>query len=389
LFVDRMVPPQVAGTRRLSVLHAPVILNQGYYYSLGLRSLGHKCDYMVFDCGEEDRNLHLGSDINLRLTGKGYLSRMIILARFIMKSLSEYDVFHFHSGRTLFPLVGVSRWSPVPKWLGRHLSFLDFLDLSLMRRLGKKIVFQFWGCDIRSREKCSSYPYSTCFVCTAETRRNHCEGYPRNKIEKILDRYAHASLSNGDIVTYFPSFQWMNNAIDPDSWRPLACEEIPVRFRLPRNGKVRVYHSYTKTERGDVKGTGYLREAVETLQKEGEPVELMYCQDLDQQNLKYYQMQADIVVEQLLAGAHGQTAVECMSMGKPVLSYLREDVETLMPRNHPIVNASPETVKEKLRSLIRDPGLRTRIGENSRRYVEEVHDYRVVARELERLYFSL
>lgn len=375
----------------LRILHLPVIiLNQGALYVQALRALGHKCDYLLYDISQQDADLHDGWDINLGLTEKGYWARMRTIACFIRESLDHYDIYHFHSGRTFIPLLAFSRWSPVPRWLGRYLQFLDFMDLPYLKKKGKKLVFQFWGCDLRDPEFDLRHRESACLVCPPQIVAAQCNRNLKQKTDRITLKYGDARLSSGDLNVRFPDFHWVENAIDTTYWRPLLDSEIPPDFRWKSNGAIKIYHSFSKADsRNDVKGTRDIVEAVKNLQGEGHEVELMFFDKVPHGVIRYYQAQADIVVDQLKCGHYGNTAVECLSMGKPVITHLRHDVERLMPKDHPLIKADTTNIKTVLRDLVTDVNLRTALGRKSRDYAVRHHDIQVVGKRLEEIYYSI
>ncbi len=373
----------------LRVLHAPII---AMYFPneavKGLRKLGHKADYMVFD-DSGDGWLCDGWDINLGLNHKGHWRRFRDIFSFIRYAIRNYDIFHFHSGRTFIPLVKESRWSFVPRGLKGPFSFFDYMDLPLLRAFGKKIVFHFWGCDIRPREKDALYEYSCCQDCNGDMLAQ-CKSGHKEKMERLTKRYAHARLSYGDLLPVCPDLLPVPNAIDTETYRALPSKEIPARFRLPGNGKTWIYHSHANApNRGNVKGSSAIFNAIEDLRNEGLDVDLIYFHDCKREDLRYYQMQADIVVDQLRSGSYGSTAVECMSLGRPVITYLREDVKKCLPPDVPVIEANEKTVKEVLRDLIANPDKRKETGEKSRNYAVRMHDTLSVARRLEEVYRNL
>jgi hypothetical protein len=63
--------------------------------------------------------------------------------------------------------------------------------------------------------------------------------------------------------------------------------------------------------------------AVERLQSEALPVQLVSVTDIPSNQMRYYQAQVDIIVEQLIYGWWGSSGVETMALGKPVVCYLR------------------------------------------------------------------
>ena len=87
---------------------------------------------------------------------------------------------------------------------------------------------------------------------------------------------------------------------------------------------------------------------------------------------------ADIVVDQLNAGWYGLFAIECMALGKPVVTFLHDEAvqrtEEAYGTRIPIVSATAATLRERLRPLVADASERRRVGAASRSYVELVHD---------------
>jgi glycosyltransferase involved in cell wall biosynthesis len=102
---------------------------------------------------------------------------------------------------------------------------------------------------------------------------------------------------------------------------------------------------------------------------------------------------ADIVVDQLNAGWYGLFAIECMALGKPVVTFLQDEAvartEAELGTRVPIVNATKETLRAKLEPLVASASERTRIGAESRAYAERVHDLERVADRLLALYARL
>jgi glycosyltransferase involved in cell wall biosynthesis len=95
---------------------------------------------------------------------------------------------------------------------------------------------------------------------------------------------------------------------------------------------------------------------------------------------------ADIIIDQLMMGSHGAFACEAMALGKPVICYILDELLSTYPPGFPIINANPGTIVEVLEEIICSPEKRYEIGKKSRKYAEEVHDIRVVAKKLLAIY---
>jgi hypothetical protein len=131
-----------------------------------------------------------------------------------------------------------------------------------------------------------------------------------------------------------------------------------------------------------VKGTPYIEAAVARLQSEGLSFEFRMKRRLPQAQMMAELADCDIYVDELRCGSYGVTAVEAMTAGKPTLTYIRPDLVERYPADLPLVNANPDTVYEKLRSLIEDAALRQQISLQSRAYAEKYHAMEVVVSEM-------
>jgi len=361
----------------LRILHAPImVLYQPWLYTRALRKLGHTADYMIWDAQNTeifghgfDINLKIQDSDNLTTRARGHRSRsQQILLDFLHQSIDKYDIFHFHSGYSMIPR-------------GYIPGLEEDYDLKLLRRHGKRIVFQYWGCDIRLRNIDQRHQYSPCRVCNLPCQNTR-------KLQRNLRAlmYCDLRLAGGpDSLESAPDCAILPNATDLEFWRP--DEPIPPQHRLPApqgdEMPIRVFHAFGNApNRGDIKGTMAIRQAVDALRAEGLPVEFIYFENVPNREMKYYQLQADIVVDQLYAGWYGSLAIECMALGKPVIGYIRPDYQGFYGHEIPVLQADVETVKDRISRLARDPELRREAGRRSREYVEKVHDADLVGKKL-------
>jgi glycosyltransferase involved in cell wall biosynthesis len=123
------------------------------------------------------------------------------------------------------------------------------------------------------------------------------------------------------------------------------------------------------------------------------PVDLKIVEGLHHDEARRLYEDADIVVDQLNAGWYGLFAIECMALGKPVVTFLHEEAvertELAFRTKVPLVNTTAETLVHRLAPLVEDARLRRRVGHESRAYVEQVHDIERIADRLLALYARL
>jgi glycosyltransferase involved in cell wall biosynthesis len=139
----------------------------------------------------------------------------------------------------------------------------------------------------------------------------------------------------------------------------------------------------------NVKGTAYLIEAVDRLRGLGVVFDLRLIEGVPRPEALRLYVEADIVADQFIGGAFGIFALEGMSLGKPVLTYLDQEHLRRPICNHPLVNTTLENMTEVLAVLHAVPELRTRIGKASRASVVRYHSFDAMAQVWTRIYRHL
>jgi glycosyltransferase involved in cell wall biosynthesis len=147
---------------------------------------------------------------------------------------------------------------------------------------------------------------------------------------------------------------------------------------------------HAPTDRG-VKGTRFVREAVDRLQDEGVPFEYVQVENLPRAEARVQYERADLIVDQLLAGWYGGVGLEGMALGKPVICYIREQDLRFVPERMraelPVIRATPATIYEVLREwLTKHRHELTEVGLRGRRYAERWHDPMRIAERVKRNY---
>lgn len=215
---------------------------------------------------------------------------------------------------------------------------------------------------------------------------------------EFVRRFASASLvGDGHKTTEFEETRIRYKSFDLQMYKPDLV--VPLTHRWEPSNDVRVLHSHALEGRQlidkNIKGTSFVIEAVDKLRSEGVQVSLVNLSGVASCEMRFHQVQADIVVDQLIYGGYGSTALEALALGKPVICYIRPAWKQLLSshypewENCPIVSASPETVYEVLRKLVIDEEYRIRIGRESRRFAEKFLDVKKNVVEFETLLKSL
>lgn len=387
-----------------------------WYLSRALRQHGWKADVLDSYYRETNIRFYHGQDFILKLGG---LRELFKYLRFYIYALRNYDIFQFHDFTQfwMLPFYGPSqhelRYNSLTSLYGLSDRLPERLDIKLLKRMGKKIVYTTSGCrdavsptSFRSWYPDESGDEPLCDYCQALNNPNQCTdenrlafGKLRNSlVDYVIDMSGNRKDYQDDpLVHDIPEF-W---CLDSNFWRPDIL--IPTNYRLsfPEN-VVKIYHSVGNLEdRCDAnyrnpKSTHIYLPVIERLKAEGYQVELIFFYDVPNKKLRYYQAQADIFADMLTFGFFGANIREGMMLGKPCVCYLRpvwlENIRKQVPQyveELPVINATPATVYDVLKDLIEHPEKRKEIGRRSREFAVKWHSAEAGTKRMEQIYLQL
>ena len=291
---------------------------------------GYPCDYC----------LNIG---RCRLLYPVYFLKMFVFAVY---ALFKFDCFHFHFG-----------WSLLP----------GGMDLKIIKLFKKKVFMEFHGSDIRWSFNREPYPH---WDMPPESLKR------QRKIRKILKNVDGIILHDEELRKHLP---------ETDTPVYIVPLRIDVRKFTPvypdeNVKKPVIVHAPSKRQN---KGSEFVFEALKKIDR---PFEFVLVENKPQSEALELYKAADIVIDQLVAGTYGVFSLEAMALGKPVMVYINKEMRETFPDELPLVNASPETIKEKLEELFGKPEKRRTAGMRSRDYVEKYHDCKKNAAVLEKIY---
>lgn len=223
------------------------------------------------------------------------------------------------------------------------------VQFPILRALGKKSVMHYLGSDIRG---------------------------------KTREELAFGKKAGAEVVGSYDAVRWVPEAeVIPPGIDVKAIEPVPPTDR----SRPVILHAPSSRLR---KGTEHVLAACDGLDADLDLVEGLHHAEA----FERYR-EADIVVDQLNAGWYGLLAIECMALGKPVVTFLHEEAvrrtEEVFGVPVPIVRATTDDLRARLQPLVASAAERRRIGEASRVFAERVHDLDQVADRLLALYARL
>ena len=350
-----------------------------FFYRDEFRKLGWKADILV-NSDYPAILLYSKEDVLLppMLTKSRYklirwLGHMVLLCWWL-NQFWRYE-FHVYYGRP-------PQFNFMEQYLGLTWLFgKDFLvELWLAKLFGIKLIYLPPGChDDESKENFAKLDNGN--VCDNCGVWNKCDDALNNINFSRIRRFFDMQIGNGSIdSSQFEMSHIKYKSIDLKLWQPNLV--IPAEHQLAATDNIRILHSnYLKGSSRDwqgrnIKGSPFILAAIERLKQEGHHIEYFFVENKPSKQMRFYQAQADIVVEQLIFGWWGSTFVEAAALGKPVVCYLRPSWKAFFLKTFPeydslpIVEADTNTIYDALKKLVTDADYRRQKGEESRQFAE-------------------
>lgn len=285
----------------------------------------------------------------------GWARMLFTMAWFI----ARYNVFHFHYGRSLLP----ERY-----W---------FKDAQLLKRLGRRVIVEFWGSDVRlpSVEMQRNPYYVNSYGENEQVNRKRMQAWSNITMGHVI---VASGVMASYVVEYFPHIHRVPQRMN--------VQDIVPEYPNAENCAPMLVHAPSQLA---FKGTDIVRAAVGTLRGEGFTFRYVELSNVHHTVLLDAVKKADLVIDQLRGGDHGAFAVEAMAFGKPVICYILPEFLGKYPDGFPVINANPDNLTSVLRSWLTNGRARHERGRLSRAYAERVHDHIKIASKLVDIYRSL
>lgn len=271
----------------------------------------------------------------------------------------KYDVFHFYFGASLLPF------------------HLDFFFYKLFK---KQVICHYLGNDVQSYEKSiSKYKWTNMpgFIGNGDPNKYDSKIKKRLRIES---RFADLQLVCAPVYSEFvaesivlPLALNINNF----NYKPKSVSNKPIIAHAPTN---RAF-----------KGTDYIQEAVDRLLFEGYNFEFRLIENVTHSELKRQYELCDLYIDQIMGGWYGTAAIEAMAIGRPVICSIRNSYFEFIDFGEriPIIHADPDIIYVVLKSALESIEDWPELGLKSRKFVEQIHDEKIVAMKLIELYKSI
>lgn len=285
-------------------------------------------------------------------------------------ALLRFDIFNLYSDHGFLEPTG---------GYGSDRFGIPLKEMDLYGAAGKRFYPYVYGADVRTRRATLAQgQYNFCMHCPDVGVHCVCDDEAGRSIRTEIAKRATVPIGAHLSMDYIPgAYNMYSLIVDTDVIKPrrtLVRDTRPLRIGHFPN------HRFFK-------GTDYLEKAVQRLQQKGVEVELVLISGLPNSEVLKEMAKLDVLVDQLIGGSFGLTAVEGMAQSIPVVCYLRDDLDILARQDVPIIEADPSSIEHVLQVLAgADTKMLQDIGQRSREYVLRHYSVLSFAARLSRLY---
>lgn len=314
----------------MKILHIRNIANVAYNLSIQQKDMGHQVVVLDIIKNYTSEKVDISLDLPMKYSKKDLFNRFKIISANLLQVVhdGDFDVFHLHDAG-IFP---------------------KDIDIPIFFKRYGKVVVHWHGSKLR----------------------NHGRTFG--------SKFADAEIvSTPDLLEYAPDAIWIPNIIP---WHGLS--------KINRNDD-RIIIGHAPTNRV-YKGTKYFLEAMDQLKKKYPNVECLLIENKPHKEAMQLLQTCDIVVDSIgfydkrQVGWYGVLTNEAQQMGIPCCTWIKPGLEHYLEESSGIVNVTKDNLEQKLEELILDEKLRKNLGGNGRKYVEKVHNNKVICEKLLTVY---
>jgi hypothetical protein len=345
----------------MKILHLPDIVG-GHAVALSRaeRAAGHESLALGF----RDSPYGYTPDIRLNWGNGPKWRRWIERSRAFLRYRGKYDIYHFNFGSSLLHAPARGLILPDICLYGRHAA--------------RMMTFQ--GSDARL-----AYPGELAQSFEAENRAGRPVGagrqdrYPgdwllwkrRAVIEQAARRCDFIYALNPDLLAPLP--------MDRSAFLPYAIEPPDVVAAPRQSRSLHIVHLSTNPL---LKGTGLVEAALKQAQKHADITYDIVIRRPRPEALARMAA-ADILIDQVVLGWYGATAVEAMYLGIPVMARIAAEHLPRVPQELagelPMARTSPATLAQDILGFVNDPERRALAGRNGKAFARKWHSPATVA----------
>lgn len=330
--------------RPKSVLHVSYMVHEPWHMTRILRKYGWHADYMALGTSPHWNKCDHHFKGSNPLLGPWYefLYFWTVMVR--------YEAVHFHFMITMTR----NGW-----------------EVPLLKRLGRKVVAHYLGCEARNRELnmklhptmniCQQCDYNAT-ICTSSVNQNR---------RTIASRWADATM-----VTTPDMRDFMPEAIVSSFFAPDGIK-APQRTPWDGNRPLKLLHV---TNHPGIEGTERIRQAVDAVRAKGHQIEFIYLSNVPHSEVMAAMCEADLAIGKMKMGYYANAQIESMICGVPTITWIRPEYITEQLRQSGFIICHLDELEQTLLFYLSDPDALASKQILARSSIQALHDESTIAK---------
>lgn len=336
-----------------SVLHISYMIHIPYYTVKILRRLGVKADYLAIGTNPTIWNKSDFIFKPSRLPAIRVWQEIFIFWTIVAK----YEIIHAHFATTL----SLSGW-----------------ELPYLKKMGRKVVIHYRGCEIRDREKnMTLHPQmNICQVC--DYNASICKSPVNQKRRELAQKYGDLFLvTTPDLKDFVPE------AIHFPFFAPDIDEQLLADDKNDENKKIKIVHV---TAHPGIEGTEKIQTVVENLKKKGYPLEFVFLHLVPHEQVLKEMATASLTIGKMKMGYYANAQIESMFLGIPAVTFVRPEFMNDELKNSGFIFTTLQNLEETLEYYLAHPNLLEQKRKIARSSILQLHDNEKLGNYLVDLY---
>ena len=339
------------------VLHIGGPVHVLYHSVQALKCAGVKADFLA-----------IGESASLKQWDHHFIPSVIPMLRVLQEFrlvwtvVAKYDIIHAH----------VMITATKTGW-----------ELPFLKSLGRKVVIHFRGCEARDRDLnlqlfpvgsiCENCDYGPHFACQSKRTTGR---------RRLSRKYGDAFLvTTPDMLNFVP-----NGTHLPFFTSESAHHEDTPHIRHNSGDVFRIFHVTTHP---GIEGTEEIRAVIESLNRRGYSIELVFLQNVPHEVALEECSRCDMAIGKMKMGYYANAQIESMLLGVPTITHVRDEFMTDELRESGFILTDMAHLEQTIEYYLTHPAELETKRQRARVSILQLHDNEVISRQLSDIYEHL
>lgn len=277
-------------------------------------------------------------------------------------------------------------WGIVAKYEIIHSHFMIMLtdtgwELPLLKKMGRRIVIHYRGCEARDREK-NIRLHPDLNICQECDYGAYCEANETIKKRRMLaKKYGDLFLcTTPDMKDFIP------DAIHLPFFAPEIDYNNYKASSYSRKDAIKIVHV---TNHPGIEGTKEIQRAIDNLITEGYKIDFVFLQSVAHDVVFKELVSADLSIGKMRMGYYANAQIESMIMGVPAVTYVRPEFMTEELKKSGFIFSDLKNLEKTLKYYLDNPDKLYEKRKIARKSILVLHDNEKLAKQLIEYYYCL